>query len=77
MCHVYGQPRRAVASCNIKNDTTKLTPSCGRYLVKRMIYNLEMQAARGAQQPGLYHLKQSNPANIKQFCITISKCSPQ
>lgn len=55
----------------------KLRPGCGRYPVKGMIYHLEIQAAREAHQLGLYHLKQSNPANIEQFCITISKCSPQ
>lgn len=49
----------------------------GRYPVKGMIYNLEIQALREAHQLDLYHLKQSNPANIKQFSITISKGSPQ
>lgn len=41
-----------------------------------MTYNLETQAVREAHQLDLYHLRQSNPANIKQFSITISKCTP-
>lgn len=70
-------PRRLVASCNIKKETMETETGYGRYTVTGMIYNLEIQALREAHQLDLYHLKQSNPANIKQFSITISKGSPQ
>lgn len=51
----------------------KQRPGCGRCPVKEMIYNLEIQAAREAHQLVLHRPRQSNPANIKQFCIPISK----